>query len=178
MTIPRFQPEEILRILLGLEVEFVIIGGVAATLYGSNLRTGDLDICPRRTPENLDRLADALARMETRVRADGVPDGIPFSPDGPFLQRVELLNLTTRFGDFDLSFRPIGTEGFEELWPNRVIFELDDITVSVAALGDIIRSKEAAGRPKDQQQLPTLRALLATRRAVVDDIASMRKVAP
>jgi hypothetical protein len=166
MTIPRFQPEEILRILIELEVEFVIIGGVAGTLYGSNLRTGDLDICPRRTPVNLNRLAEALARMEPRVRADGVPGGIPFSPDGPFLEGVELLNLTTRFGDFDLSFRPIGTEGFEELWPNRVAFELDDIVVPVASLSDIIRSKEAAGRPKDREQLPTLRALLATRRAV------------
>jgi hypothetical protein len=162
---PRFQPEQILRTLFSREVEFVLIGGVAATLYGSNLRTGDLDICPRRTPDNLDRLADALVQMDSRVRAEGVPDGVPLTPDGPFLERVEFLDLTTRFGDFDLSFRPSGTEGFEELWPNRVMFELEDMPVPVAALADIIRSKEAAGRPKDRQQLPTLRALLSARRA-------------
>jgi hypothetical protein len=165
MTAPRFQPAEILRVLVELEVEFVVIGGIAATLFGSNLRTGDLDVCPRRTPENLDRLAEALVRLQSRVRTDGVPDGIPFTPDRVLLERVELLNLTTRFGDFDLSFVPSGTRGFEELWPNRVVFELDDIAVPVAALSDIIRSKEAAGRPKDREQLPTLRALLATRRA-------------
>lgn len=166
---PRFQPEEILRTLLRHEVEFVLIGGVAATLYGSNLRTGDVDICPRRTSDNLDRLAAALVQMGARVRAEGVPGGVPFAPDGPFLERVELLNLTTRFGDFDLSFRPSGTEGFDELWPNRVMFELEDITVAVAALIDIIRSKESAGRPKDRQQLPTLRALLSARRARDED---------
>ena len=165
MTTHPFLPEEILRTLIGREIEFVLIGGVAATLYGSNLRTGDVDICPRRTPENLDRLAAALIQMDARVRAEGVPGGVPFAPDGPFLNTVELLNLTTRFGDFDLTFQPIGTAGFDELWSDRVMFELEDITVPVASLADIIRSKEAAGRAKDLQQLPTLRALLGARRA-------------
>jgi hypothetical protein len=165
MTAPRFQPEEILRCLIDHDVEFLLIGGVAATLYGSNLRTGDVDICPRRESRNLDRLAAALVEMDTRVRADGVPGGVPFSPDGAFLAGVELLNLTTRFGDFDLAFRPSGTTGFEELWPNHVLFELEDMTVAVAALVDIIRSKESAGRPKDLEQLPILRGLLNLRRA-------------
>lgn len=162
---PRFLPERILGTLVHHEVEFVLIGGVAATLYGSNLRTGDVDICPRRTAENLERLADALIEMKARIRADGVPGGVPFQPDGRFLTGVELLNLSTAYGDFDLSFRPSGTEGFDELWPCRVVFELDDIAVAVAALDDIIRSKEAADRPKDREQLPTLRALLSERRA-------------
>lgn len=158
---PRFDPEKILRTLVSNQVAFLVIGGVAATLHGSNLRTGDVDICPSREPSNLERLSSALRDLEARVRTEGVPDGLPFDPDASFLARVQLLNLTTRFGDFDLSFQPSGTTGFDDLWKNRVTFDLDGLRVEVASLADIIRSKEAAGRQKDQEALPTLRALLA-----------------
>ena len=157
---PRFDPEAILRTLIQKEVEFVLIGGVAATLHGSNLRTGDVDVCPRRGKRNLRQLATALRELDARVRTAGIPDGLPFKADAPFLARVEILNLTTRYGDFDLTFRPSGTEGFEDLWTSHVTFDLDGIQVPTASLADIIRSKEAAGRPKDREALPTLRALL------------------
>ena len=157
---PRFEPEKILRILVENEVEFLLIGGVAATLYGSNLRTGDVDICPRRTRANLARLSAALRALAARVRADGAPGGIPFDPHPELLQRMQMLNLSTRHGDFDLVFRPPGSGGFDELWPRRVTFDLDGLEVPVAALTDLIRTKEATGRRKDLDQLPTLRALL------------------
>ena len=157
---PRFDPEAILRTLIGQDVEFVLIGGVAATLHGSNLRTGDVDVCPRMEEKNLARLAKALVELEARVRTAGVPDGLRFTADAAFLARVEMLNLTTRYGDFDLTFRPSGTAGFEDLQANQVIFDLDGIHVPTTSLADLIRSKEAAGRRKDHEVLPTLRALL------------------
>ena len=162
---PRFDPEAILRALVERQVEFVLIGGVAATLHGSNLRTGDIDICPRRELANLDRLAAVLCELDARVRAEGVPDGVPFSPDGPFLARVELLNLTTRCGDLDLAFQPSGTTGYDDLRSGSVVFDLDGLLVPTASLADVIRSKEAAGRRKDEEALPTLRALLGESRA-------------
>lgn len=160
---PRFDPEAILRTLLENEVEFVLIGGVAATLHGSNLRTGDVDVCPERGTANLQRLARVLRDLEARVRAEGVSDGLAFEPDAAFLERVELLNLTTRFGDFDLAFSPSGTDGFDDLWTSHVTFDLGGLHVPTASLADLIRSKEAAGRRKDLEALPTLRALLGER---------------
>ena len=157
---PRFQPEEIFRVLNHHGVKYVVIGGVAATLHGSNLRTGDVDICPPRDPENLDRLASALRDMEAGIRTSGVPEGLPFACDRDFLSRIELLNLVTRFGDFDISFRPAGTEGYEDLSRGAVQIALDPLVVPVASLEDVIRSKRAAGREKDLQQLPTLELLL------------------
>ncbi len=68
---PRFQPEEILRALERHAVRYIVIGGIAATLHGSPLRTGDLDICPARDRDNLERLAAALAEIRARVRAGG-----------------------------------------------------------------------------------------------------------
>lgn len=157
---PRFDPEAILRELIGHDVEFVLIGGVAATLYGSNLRTGDVDICPRKEESNLGRLGKALEELEARVRTEGVPDGLHFTPDAAFLERVEMLNLTTRHGDFTFVFQLSGTTGFDDLWESHVTFELDGMRVPTISLAELIRSKEAAGKRKDHEALPTLRALL------------------
>lgn len=156
---PAFRPEEIFRLLDLHGVDYVLIGGVAATLHGSNLRTGDVDICPDRSVTNLERLAGALNAMHARIRAADAPDGVRFQCDPTFLTRAETWNLVTDFGDFDISFRPAGTEGFEDLCRRRVHFELSGIRVPTASLDDVIRSKEAAGRRKDLEHLPTLRLL-------------------
>ena len=156
---PRFLPEKIFRTLARQRVDYVLIGGLAATLHGSNLRTGDVDICPARNRENLERLAAALVEMDARIRAAGTPEGMRFARDAEFLSRVELCNLSTRFGDFDISVTPAGTSGFEDLRRHAVEFDLEGVLVPTASLEDVIRSKEAAGRSKDLEQLPTLRAL-------------------
>ena len=137
-----------------------MIGGIAATLHGSNLRTGDVDICPARESRNLALLASALREMEARIRTADVPEGLSFACDAEFLAGVDLLNLVTRFGDFDVAFLPAGTAGYEDLVHRAVQVDLEPVIVSVAALEDVIRSKRAAGRPKDLQQLPTLEVLL------------------
>ena len=157
---PRFQPERILATLLRHEVEFITIGGIAATLHGSNLRTGDLDICPQKGARNLSHLATALKELDARIRAVGAPDGIPVAIDAGFLVKLELVNFATRFGDFDVAFLPSGTNGYEDLIEDAVEFDLGGIAVTVASLQDVIRTKEAANRQKDRDQLPTLRALL------------------
>jgi hypothetical protein len=161
LTDRSFSPESLLRAFEKHGVEYVLIGGLAAVLRGSPLRTSDMDICPKRSPENLTRLAAALREVDARIRTEGVPDGLPFARDAAFLGRVDLLNLVTKFGEVDISYRPAGTEGFDDLARGAERFDLDGAIAPVAALEDIIRSKEAANRPKDIAALPTLRTLLA-----------------
>lgn len=69
-------------------------------------------------------------------------------------------NRVTRVGDLDLSFVPTGTGGYEDLRRDSLVVDLRGVTVRVASLADVVRSKEAAGRPKDLLALPTLRRLL------------------
>src|SRR5438445_2205282 len=130
------------RALTERGVEYVLIGGLAATLHGSPLRTGDADICPARDQENLDRLAAALRAMEAKIRSPDAPGGLQFACDAAFLRNVELVNLTTTFGDIDVAFRPAGTGGYEDLRRNAVEYDLGGLIIPVAALADIIRSKE------------------------------------
>src|SRR5438034_3933081 len=154
---PRLQPEQILGTLERHAVRYVIIGGLGATLHGSPLVTHDIDICPAHDPENLERLAAALRDLEARIRTPRADEVVPFACDSTFLGQMKLLNLTTRFGDLDLSFEPAGTGGYNDLRKGAVRSDLGNgLVVSLASLEDIIRSKEAANRDKDRMALPTL----------------------
>lgn len=156
-----FQPREIFRILSAHGVKYVVIGNMGGTLYGSPLVTNDIDICPALDEHNLMALASALVQMDARIRTADAPEGLAFACDATFLRQMRMVNLTTRFGDLDLSFEPSGTGGYEDLSRRAVRVELHDgVSTHIAALEDIIRSKEAANREKDRLALPTLRLLL------------------
>jgi len=153
------QPQELLEILARHRVDYVLIGGLAATLHGSSALTNDADICPDQSAENLERLAAALREMDARIRTEAEPEGVAFSADPDLLRRMQLVNLTTRFGDFDIAFQPAGSRGYDDLVRSAFDMEVDGTIVRVASLSDIIRSKEAANRPKDRATLPILYAL-------------------
>ena len=156
-----FQPAGILAALERHQVQYVVIGGLAAVLHGSPIMTTDAAICPSRDPQNLERLARALNELGAKIRMPDVPGGLSFGCDAIFLARIEvLLNLTTRFGDLDVSIVPSGTGGFQDLRLHAITISLAGHVVAVASLEDVMRSKEAANRPKDHAVLPTLRLLL------------------
>jgi hypothetical protein len=69
-------------------------------------------------------------------------------------------NLTTRAGDLDIAFQPSGTGGYDDLRRGALTLSIQGISVPVASLADVVRSKEAAGREKDRLVLPMLRRLL------------------
>jgi hypothetical protein len=152
-------PQRLFAVLARHEVEYVLIGGLAAVLHGSPLVTNDADICPRRTPENLDRLAAALRELDARVRAGETTDGVEFACDATFLARVELLNLETAAGQFDVAFTPAGFAGYDALIERAETYDIEGIRVHVASLRDVIVSKEHANRVKDHAALPHLYAL-------------------
>ena len=155
-----FDPERVLSTLVRHGVRFIVIGGVAGSLHGSPHVTFDLDVTPERSMHNLDALALALRELDARVRADGVADGLPFDCSADFLSRVELLNLTTSAGEVDIAFRPSGTLGYDDLAVGAISVDIRGTTFEVASLADVIRSKQAADRPKDRLVLPALRELL------------------
>jgi len=157
-----FDPESVLASLEREKVRYVVIGGLAAVLQGSPVFTQDVDICPARDRENLERLARALRSLTARIRTDDVPEGFPFACDPEFFERIELVNLITPYGPVDVSFIPSGTKGYADLIAKAHTLDLGPaLQPIVADLADIIRSKEAANRPKDVAALPVLRTLLA-----------------
>ena len=165
------RPKEIIATLAEHRVAYVLIGGLAAVLHGSPTVTSDADICPDRSVPNLERLADALRSMHARVRTHAEPDGLEFACDAASLSRMQMVNLTTDFGDFDLSFEPAGYSGYEQLIEHAVEVPVAGTVATVASLADVIRSKEIADRDKDRATLPVLYALQ-------DEIADLRRRRP
>jgi hypothetical protein len=157
--VTEFDPDRLLEVLHRHGVRYVLIGGLAAALRGSAAPTFDVDITPDSSADNLARLSEALTDLDARIRVDGIPDGLPFSHDAAALARITTLNLVTRLGDLDVAFDPAGVGGYAEWVPDADSVTVLGVPVQIASLADIIRSKEAAGRPKDRLHLPMLRAL-------------------
>jgi len=142
---------------------FVVIGGYAAFLNAAPFLTHDIDITPRRSRDNLDRLSAALTELGAEIRTTSDDLTPPFGHTGESLGRSQVWNLRTPHGDLDISFVPNGTTGFDDLDADAEDVTIHGVQVRVASLADVIHSKQAANRPKDQRVLPTLREILASR---------------
>jgi hypothetical protein len=140
-------------------VEFIIIGGLAATVHGSARLTHDLDVVYRRTPDNLVRLGAALAPYRPYLR--GAPPGLPFVLDADTLRRGLNFTLTTDLGPLDLLGEMSGGGGYDELLSHSVEVTLFGCVCRVLGLRALILAKRAAGRPKDLEVIAELEALLA-----------------
>jgi len=155
-----FDPVEICAVLIEERVDFVVLGGFAAIIHGSSLPTEDLDVIPARDDQNLERLAKALRRMDARIRTG--TEAVATKIDAAFIRNMpHMLNLSTRFGDMDLVFTPAGTVQGYDGWRERSRRAQlrEGLVVAVADLDDVIASKVAANRPKDQRSLPYLESL-------------------
>ena len=155
-----FDPVRICQILNEECVDYVVVGGFAAVIRGSSLPTRDIDIVPSRASDNLDRLGLALWRLGAKIRTEDEP--VSAQMDGPFLANMPfMLNLVTDYGEMDLTFTPAGRAGGFDGWRRDGTAEevSDGLIVVVASLDDIIDSKRAANRPKDQMALPYLESL-------------------
>lgn len=106
-----FDPVRIIEVLARHGVDFVVIGGFAAELYRVPVPpTTDIDVTPSMAAPNMARLSAALYELGARIRTAEVPEGLPFSHDASSLARAGVWNLTTTAGNFDVTFRPSGTE--------------------------------------------------------------------
>jgi hypothetical protein len=154
-----FDPERLLEALSRHKVNFVLIGALAARLYGFPRLTADADITPAADKPNLERLAAALNELDAKVYTESVPEGLAFDCSAVTLARARMWNLVTQAGRLDIAFEPAGVEGYDDLKKDAERFEAFGVRFLVASLDDIIRSKEAAGRPKDLDDVAILRAM-------------------
>jgi hypothetical protein len=158
---PRLDPIRLQQCLAAHAVEYVLIGALAARFAGYPLATFDADITPARDPANLERLAAALRELDAKVFTASVPDGLAFDCSAQMLARAEVWNLVTSAGRVDLLFAPAGVASYDELVREADHYDVRGVDVPVASLRSVLRMKEAANRPKDQQAAEIIRAMLA-----------------
>jgi hypothetical protein len=158
MPDPQLNATRIVSVLNKHGVRYVVIGAFAAIAQRAPIPpTRDIDFTPEASRGNLERLSAALKELKARIRTDAVSGGLAFDHDGASLGDAIIWNLICPDGEFDLSFQPAAfAGGYSELEPRAHRMSIDGVEVLVADLGDVIRSKEAAGRSKDLRVLPTL----------------------
>lgn len=147
--------------LASADVEFVVVGGLAAVVHGSAYVTNDVDVCYGRSAANVDRLCGALSRVNPALR--GAPRDLPFRLDPQTVAAGLNFTLDTDLGALDLLGEVQGLGGYPQVTGQSEEVELFGHSVRVLTLEALIRAKRAAGRKKDLLLIPELEALLELR---------------
>ena len=138
-----FDPANILEELNRAGVEYVVIGGIAATLHGCPEQTYDLDILYASSDENRVRLLNAL-------KAIGAEWEAPLNAS--ILQRQSVFSLNTKYGDLDIFTVAAGISDFDAAASKAEKFRWREIEAKVLDLNTLILSKETAGDPNPRKQ--------------------------
>lgn len=125
-------------------VEYLFIGKSGAILYGFPDTTQDVDIFPKKSKENGEKIVKAL--KELRFKIDKILEKA-------IIEGKDFIQIRGGPFDIDLVFAPDGIESFEEAKKRSNIIENK---FPVASLSDIIKSKKASGRQKDKETLSRL----------------------
>ena len=139
--------EGLLKSLKEHKVKFVIIGATAFPVHGYARATLDIDIFIRPTEDNAIRTLSALRK---------------FGYDVTDIKKEDLLKkkLLIRQYAVETDIHPfVKGISFEEVWKNKVKAKFGNTPVYFASLGDLIKMKRAAGRPKDLEDIKYLKKL-------------------
>lgn len=145
--------QRILDELARHEVDFVLVGGLAAQTHGSTRMTNDVDVIPAPDPDNLARLAGALDALRARVLNPG-HEGLEI--DAAMLPRATIWQFATPHGDVDVLHDAPGAGPYAELRERALSIALADTRVPVVGRDDLIRMKLARGRPVDHADVAAL----------------------
>ena len=130
---------ELLQLLAGNQVEFIVVGMTAGVLQGAPLTTIDLDIVHRRTTENVARLCDVLTTLDAVYRHD--PRAL--RPQASHLAGPGHQLLATNHGDLDcLGAIDDDAAGYEQLLPRTIEMSLaSGLPIRVLSLAALIEAK-------------------------------------
>jgi hypothetical protein len=139
--------KEFVELLISHKVEFIVAGSHALAFHGIPRFTEDIDFFIRRTEANVRRLQDALAEAEIKLDEAGLEKFVTSDRQmivvGNEPNRVDFLNFLSGLS-------------FDEAWENRVEGTIQTLPVYFLSKADYIKTKRAAGRPKDLADLALL----------------------
>lgn len=141
--------DRIVHALADCKLEVILIGNAGAALQGAPVTTLDFDFLFRKTPVNMKKLKALATAL----------GGSVFRPYYPV---SSLYRLMADEDNLQLDFMPMvhGIKSFESARSRATEVRMPGGRLLVASLPDIVRSKRAAGRPKDIAVLPILEATL------------------
>jgi predicted nucleotidyltransferase len=147
---------EILRVLSRHQVEFIVVGGMAAVIGGAPVVTRDVDVLRERSADNVARLLAALDELDAVFRLDDRR----LRPNASHLEGPGHLLLKTRFGVLDLLGTVEEDTAFDSLLPHSRRVDLGDVSIRVVSLERLLEIKKKLGRPKDRLMVLQIEATL------------------
>ena len=148
---------EILRILSGHKVDFIVVGGICGVLHGAPVTTFDLDLVHSRSQDNLNRLISALEKLDPYYRGRGDQR---LKPGLSHLSSPGHQLLMTTFGPLDL-LGAIGIgHSYDDLMKHTVVLEVGGLQVQVLDLETLIEVKKETISDKDKAVIPILERTL------------------
>jgi hypothetical protein len=143
MASPRNSFRDALEVFCRHQVEFIVVGGVAAVLNGAPISTFDVDLVHARTPENLARVMGALEELDAQYRDQ---TGRRLAPAAGLLAGDGHHLLRTKFGPVDLLDVIGHGHAYESLFAESSARSLGAFSVRVLNLDALIRIKEETAR--------------------------------
>lgn len=146
MLNPNFK--DMLVALNDAEAEYLVVGAYAMAAHGCPRSTGDIDFWVRATPENAQRVWNALSSFGApmfQISVDELSTPDVVFQIGVAPQRIDVMTSIS------------GVE-FEDAWPHRLIVDLDGIRAGVIGRDQLLINKLASGRPKDTLDVEILRS--------------------
>ena len=161
-----FDPYAILSALERQRVTYILIGGFARIIQGTEELTHGLDLVPSLRAENLRRLGLALDDLDARL-----PNGKQPALDRD-LAKQAVLELRTEAGELKIVPEPVGTRGgYDDLRRAATREPIGGgLRPSVASIGDLARMLAALGREQDVPPLQQLRTLAELERSLIREI--------
>jgi len=148
----------ILATLAAREVDFVVIGGLAAVAHGSRRVTRDIDIVVMPDDENLARLERTLGELEAVALLPGGGEAPITSADIAMIGLGATLHTASPAGRLDVVGAPVGAAPYAELRRRSIVTSLGEVEVRISGIDDLIAMKRAAGRPLDLQDIADITA--------------------
>ena len=139
--------EKLLKLLKGHKVDFVIIGATAFPVHGYSRATLDIDIFIRPKRPNAERTWKALKKFGYDVTDIAIDD---------LLTKKLLIRQYAVETDIHPFVKGVT---FRRVWKNKVRAKFGNTFVNFASLKDLVKMKQAAGRPQDLEDLRYLRRL-------------------
>jgi predicted nucleotidyltransferase len=140
---------EVARALQRVRLEAVLIGNAAAALQGAPVTTVDFDFLFRKTRRNISKLKSLAEELGASILR-------------PYYPASDLYRVSREEDGLQVDFMATihGIRSFEGLRDRATIVDIDAVAIRVASLADVVRSKRAAGRPRDLAVLDTLEKAL------------------
>lgn len=138
---------DFIELCLSRKVEFLLVGGYALAFHGAPRFTEDIDFMVLVSPENASRLSDVLETF-------GFGNAGITRED--FLEPNQVIQLGRAPNRIDL-LTGISGVTWEEAWASGTPVSLDGLQIMAIGKEELVRNKQATGRPQDVADVARLR---------------------